>query len=53
MTVIASNQTFIIAAYGVTWLVLLGYLAHLVRKGARARASYERMAGEHAAGAQQ
>ena len=51
MTVIASNQTFIIAAYAVTWLVLLGYMAHLVRKGARVRASYERMANEHTAGA--
>jgi CcmD family protein len=39
-----SNLTFIIAAYTVTWLVLLGYLARLVRKGGRARAEYERMA---------
>jgi CcmD family protein len=50
--VIASNQTFIIAAYAVTWLVLLGYMARLVRKGARARASYERMPHQHSAGAQ-
>ena len=40
----ASNLTFIIAAYTVTWVVLLGYLLRLVRKGARARADYERMA---------
>ena len=41
---IASNQTFIIAAYAVTWVVMLAYLLRLVRKGARARAEYERMA---------
>jgi hypothetical protein len=39
----ASNITFIIAAYAVTWIVLLGYLVRLVRKGGRARADYERM----------
>ena len=37
------NQAFIIAAYSVTWVVILGYLAVLARKGARARAEYERM----------
>lgn len=42
----ASNQTFIIAAYAVTWAVLLGYQWRLVRKGGRARAEYERMARE-------
>jgi CcmD family protein len=40
----SSNMTFIIAAYTVTWIVLLGYLLRLVRKGGRARADYERMA---------
>lgn len=40
----ASNQTFIIAAYAVTWVVLLGYLLHLVRRDGRARAEYERVA---------
>jgi CcmD family protein len=40
----ASNMTFIIAAYTVTWIVLLGYLLRLVRKGGRARGDYERMA---------
>ena len=40
----SSNLTFIIAAYAVTWLVMLGYLARLIRKGGRARAEYERMA---------
>jgi CcmD family protein len=46
----ASNQTFIIAAYAVTWAVLLGYLWRLVRAGARATAGYERTvqnSGEH------
>ena len=40
----SSNLTFVVAAYAVTWIVLLGYLGRLVRKGARARADYERMA---------
>lgn len=44
---VASNQTFIIAAYAVTWVVILGYLSRLVRKGGRARADYERMVHEH------
>ncbi len=43
----ASNLTFIIAAYAVTWAVLLGYLWRLVRKGGPARADYERMVQEH------
>ena len=38
-----SNQAFIIAAYAVTWVVMLGYLVRLVRKGGRASADYERM----------
>jgi CcmD family protein len=42
----ASNLNFIIAAYAVTWIVILGYLWRLVRKGGRARADYERMASE-------
>ncbi len=42
----ASNQAFIIAAYAVTWVVLLGYQWRLVRKGGRARADYERQAHE-------
>jgi CcmD family protein len=44
----ASNLTFIIAAYAVTWAVLLGYLWRLVRKAGHARADYERMVHEHA-----
>jgi CcmD family protein len=40
----ASNLNFIIAAYAVAWIVLLGYSLRLVRKGGRARAEYERIA---------
>ena len=43
------NQAFIVAAYSVTWVVILGYLARLVRKGSRARAGYDRMVRELAA----
>ena len=43
MTMIASNQTFIIAAYALTWVTLLGYLLHLTRRGAHARAAHERL----------
>jgi len=43
----ASNEAFIIAAYAVTWVVLLGYLLRLVRKGGSARAGYERMLHQH------
>ena len=42
----ASNQAFIIAAYAVTWIVILGYLGRLVRKGGRARADLERQLRE-------
>lgn len=49
----SSNLTFIIAAYAVTWIVLLGYLGRLVRKGARARADYERMAQARSRGPNQ
>lgn len=40
-----SNETFIIAAYALTWVVLLSYALRLWRVGARARAEHERMAG--------
>jgi CcmD family protein len=39
--VIESNPAFIIAAYAVTWVVLLGYVLHLVRKGGRVRSEYD------------
>ena len=38
---IASNQTFIIAAYAVTWLVFAGYVVRLARAERRARAALE------------
>ncbi len=43
----ASNQAFIIAAYAVTWIVILGYLLRLHRKGESARALYERVVRQH------
>lgn len=43
---IASNQTFVIAAYAVTWIVLLGYLLRLVRKDSIARAEHARATGQ-------
>ena len=46
---IASNSTFIIAAYAVTWIVFAGYLVRLVRAGRSARAALERARGELAA----
>ncbi|MGI8618934.1 MAG: CcmD family protein [Gemmatimonadaceae bacterium] len=46
---IASNQAFVIAAYAITWIVLLGYLARLVRKEAGARAGHARVTGQGAA----
>ena len=48
---IASNQTFIVAAYAVTWIVLIGYLLRLVRAGLRARTALDRALGA-AGGAQ-
>ena len=49
MSIEASNQAFIIAAYAVTWAVLLGYFWRLLRRSARAATAYERIAasGEH------
>lgn len=44
---IEANPGFIIAAYAVTWVVLLGYLGHLMRKGGRARAEYDRLVHQH------
>ena len=43
VTTAASNLTFIVAAYAVTWVVILGYTWRLARKGGRARADYERI----------
>ena len=38
-----SNQTFIIAAYTLTWLVLIGYASRLWRANTRARAEHARI----------
>jgi CcmD family protein len=45
-----SNLKFIIAAYSVSWLMILGYLARLMRKGSRARDDYDNMSREIPAG---
>lgn len=42
---IASNETFVIAAYALTWVVLLGYVWRLVSKEGRARADDARVSG--------
>lgn len=44
MNAIASNQNFIIAAYGLTWLVLVAYTVYLVRRGRRTSAEAARLA---------
>jgi CcmD family protein len=46
MTMIESNPAFIIAAYAVTWVVLLGYVLYLVRRNGRVSAEYESMVRE-------
>jgi hypothetical protein len=46
MTIAEMNRDFIIAAYTVSWVVFLGYLTRLIRKGASARADYDRMIRE-------
>lgn len=43
MTIIEWNQSFIIAAYAVTWVVLIGYMVRLARKGFRVRGDYDRI----------
>lgn len=42
---IASNETFVIAAYALTWVVLLAYALRLVSKDGRARADHARVSG--------
>lgn len=51
MNAIEMNQTFIIAAYAVTWAVILAYFARLTVKGSRSQAEYDRAAGELRGGA--
>ena len=40
---IASNTSFIVAAYVITWIVILGYLFRLVVKGGRAHLALARI----------
>jgi hypothetical protein len=42
---IASNATFVTAAYALTWVVLLAYVWRLVAKDGRASAEYARVSG--------
>jgi CcmD family protein len=37
------NRNFLIAAFSVMWIVVLGYMLRLVVRGSRARAAYQRM----------
>lgn len=48
----ASNEAFIIAAYAVTWVVVLGYLWRLLRAGARARADHDRVMKDYGGGSE-
>ncbi|HZK78233.1 MAG TPA: CcmD family protein [Gemmatimonadaceae bacterium] len=43
MNTFEMNNEFIIAAYSVMWVVVLGYLVRLIRKGSRARTDYDVM----------
>jgi CcmD family protein len=47
VTITEMNLRFIVAAYSVAWIVLLGYLFRVVRKGGEARKDYDRMVSEH------
>lgn len=47
---IESNQSFIIAAYAITWVTLLGYFAHVVRGQRRVLAERERVARDLSGG---
>jgi CcmD family protein len=44
------NLRFIVAAYSVSWLVILGYLVRLRRKESSARAGFGRMTHNGEAG---
>ncbi len=43
------NWTFVVAAYVVTWIVILGYLVRVHGKLAKARAAYDAAAGRRVA----
>ena len=40
-----SNETFVIAAYSIAWVVLLGYFIYLARVARRSRAEFARLTG--------
>ena len=46
MNAIEMNQTFIIAAYAVSWAVILAYFARLIVKGSKAQADHDRVASD-------
>jgi CcmD family protein len=50
MNTSAMNIDFIVAAYSVMWVVVLGYLVRLIRKGGRARTDYDDMLREQGGG---
>ncbi|HEU4989344.1 MAG: CcmD family protein [Gemmatimonadota bacterium] len=41
----ASNWAYVTAAYAVTWVLVLGYMAYARRALQRARAEYRRVTG--------
>lgn len=40
-----SNETFVTAAYILTWIVLLGYAVYLARRTRNSRAEHARLTG--------
>lgn len=49
---IESNQSFIFAAYAITWVTLLGYVAHVMRGQRRVVVERERVARDLTGGRQ-
>lgn len=43
MNIFEMDRNFVIAAYSVMWVVVLGYLVRLIRKGSNARTDYDAM----------
>lgn len=37
----SDNTTFVVAAFAITWVAMLGYLLHLRRASRRARAAFD------------
>lgn len=46
MNIAGMNRDFIVAAFAVTWIVVLGYFSRLVAKGSAVSAEYDRMSGK-------